>query len=262
MIERPRAPVKAGAALRLVQELPMPKKAAEPSIADENSAPGGVAAVDRALSLLAAFRAGDTALGLGDLADRSRLYKSTVLRLVASLEHARLLVRRADGQYALGPEVARLNGVYAASFSLEAQVMPVLRDLVAKTQESAAFHVRQGDDRLCLYRVDSPHLLRDHIKAGDVLPLNRGAGGRVLCAFGGAKGATYEAIRKQGFVELDGDRVRDLSGISAPVFGPAEQLAGALTLTMPTSRKRPSFVHAVRKAAAELTAQLGGRSPF
>jgi DNA-binding IclR family transcriptional regulator len=239
----------------------MPKKAVEPSIADENSAPGGAAAVDRALSLLAAFRPGEAALGLGELAERSKLYKSTVLRLLASLEHARLVVRKPDGEYALGPEIARLNAIYTGSFALEPVVVPVLRELVARTQESAAFHVRQGEDRLCLYRVDSPHLVRDHTRAGDVLPLNRGAGGRVLTAFAGAKGGTYEAIRKQGYVEMDGDRVRDLSGISAPVFGPGGQLAGALTLTMLTSRKRASYVQAVRKAAADLTHRLGGQAP-
>lgn len=239
----------------------MPKKAVEPSIADDNFAPGGAAAVDRALSLLAAFRTGDGALTLKELAERSRLYKSTVLRLLASLEHARFVVRRAGGDYALGPEIARLHSIYTASFAMESVVLPILRDLVAKTQESAAFHVRQGEQRLCLYRVDSPHLVRDHIKAGDLLPLDRGAGGRVLRAFSGAKGASYEAIRKQGFVLLDGDRVRDLSGISAPVFGAGGQLAGALTLTMPTVRKRPSFVQAVRSAATELTACLGGGNP-
>jgi DNA-binding IclR family transcriptional regulator len=43
----------------------------------------------------------------------------------------------------------------------------------------------QGADamRLCLYRVDSPHPVRDHIRAGDVLPADRGTGARVLIAF-------------------------------------------------------------------------------
>ncbi len=240
----------------------MPKKAIEPSVADRNSAPGGVAAVDRALCLLAAFRAADVTLSLTELAARTKLYKSTALRLLASLEHARLVVRKADGVYGLGSEVARLYAVYSGSFSLESQVMPVLRQLVAATRESAAFHVRQGNERLCLYRVDSPQIVRDHIKAGDLLPLDRGAGGRVLCAFSGVKGSMYQSVRKQGFVMLDGDRVPDLSGISAPVFAADGQLAGALTLTMPTSRKRPHFVPAVRKAAARLTEQLGGHSPF
>jgi DNA-binding IclR family transcriptional regulator len=236
----------------------MPKKAVEPSLADQNSAPGGVAAVDRALSLLCAFQGGDTALTLTELAQRTRLYKSTVLRLLASLEHAQLVVRRGEGAYGLGPEIARLHSVFTGSFSLEAEVMPVLRELVATTRESAAFHVRQGDQRLCLHRIDSPHVVRDHTKAGDLLPLDRGAGGRILTAFSGAKGAGNERIRQQGYVESDGDRVPDLSGISAPVFGPDDQLVGALTLTMPTSRKRATFVQAVRKAAAQLTQRLGG----
>jgi DNA-binding IclR family transcriptional regulator len=237
----------------------MPRKALAPSLADEQAAPGGVAAVDRALSLLAAFRQGDPALSLAELAERTRLYKSTVLRLLASLEHAGLVMRQPDGAYSLGAEVARLNGVFTATFSLEAQVVPVLRDLVAATHESAAFHVRQGNERLCLYRVDSPQLVRDHIKAGDLLPLDRGAGGRVLSAFGGARGAIYETIRRQGFVVLDGDRVRDLTGISVPVFDARQELAGALTLTLPTARMKASFVPAVRRAGAQLSERLGGR---
>ena len=34
--------------------------------------------------------------------------------------------------------------------TLTAVVMPVLRELVEKTKESAAYYVRQGEQRLCL----------------------------------------------------------------------------------------------------------------
>ena len=235
----------------------MPRKPALPALADEQAAPGGAAAVDRALSLLAAFRSGDGALSLAELAARTRLYKSTLLRLAASLEHARLLQRGADGRYALGPEVARLHGLYAASFSLEAQVMPVLHELVAVTHESAAFHVRQGDTRVCLYRVDSPQPLRDHVRPGELLPLDRGAGGRVLLAFGGARGRVYEQIRRAGVADLTGDRVKDLAGVSAPVFGSSGALAGALTLTLPAQRHRPGLAAVVQAAATRLSHRLG-----
>jgi DNA-binding IclR family transcriptional regulator len=63
--------------------------------------------------------------------------------------------RLEDGRYALGPEIARLQTIYTAAFSMDAIVQPVLRELVDKTRESASFHVRQGDARVCLYRVDS-----------------------------------------------------------------------------------------------------------
>jgi DNA-binding IclR family transcriptional regulator len=241
----------------------MPRKAQTESLADSDAAPGGAAAVDRALTLLAAFRQGDVSLSLAELASRTQLYKSTVLRLLASLEHARLIQRLDDGSYGLGSEVARLNAVYAASFSLERVVLPVLRALVAATRESAAYHVVQGDARLCLYRVDSPHPVRDHIKAGDVLPLQRGTGGRVLSAFSAQRTglsakdkALYARIREEGYLSAQGDRLAGVAGISAPVFKADGSLAAALTLTMPTERYNERHVQKVLEATHKLSGQV------
>ncbi|MDB5873013.1 MAG: IclR family transcriptional regulator [Ramlibacter sp.] len=246
----------------------MPRKAHTESVADADAAPGGAAAVDRALSLLGAFREGDTALPLAELAERTRLYKSTALRLLASLEHAGLLQRLEDGRFALGNEVARLHAIYAASFSLDRVVLPELRKLVKATGESAAYHVRQGQGadavRLCLYRVDSPHPVRDHIRAGDVLPLNRGTGGRVLSAFDperGKMGSAAErkllaAIRERGFHAATGDRLAEVAGISAPVFHADGGIAAAVTLTMPSHRYEERYAKAVLETARRLTGKV------
>lgn len=242
----------------------MPRKAQTVSVADDHPAPGGAAAVDRALSLLGAFRAGDGSLSLAELAARTRLYKSTVLRLLASLEHARLLQRLDNGSYALGSEIARLNTLYSASFSLDRVVLPVLRELVAATGESAAYHVRQGPARLCLYRVDSPHPVRDHIKAGDLLPLDRGTGGRVLSAFDPelAKGGRavdrqlLAAIRERGYLAATGDRLAEVAGISAPVFRADGTIAAALTLTMPSHRYQERFIEPVLAGARRLSGRV------
>lgn len=237
----------------------MPRKSKVESVADADAAPGGTAAVDRALSVLAAFQLGDGALSLVDLAERTRLHKSTVLRMAASLLHTQLLARQDDGRYRLGAGVARLHAIYAASFSLEHIVVPQLQRLVEQTGESAAFHVREGNARLCLYRVDSPHPIRDHIRAGDILPLDRGSGGHVLLAFSGEPGERYERIRRDCFVALDSDRVAQLSGISAPVFDAQHRLAGAVTLTMPTERVKQGFAQYVMASARAVTEQLGGQ---
>jgi DNA-binding IclR family transcriptional regulator len=228
-----------------------------PSKQPANASAEGVAAVDRALMLLTAFRDGDRSLSLADLAARTSLVKSTVLRLLASLTHFGLVQRLEDGRYGLGSEVARLQSIYTASFSLEAVVLPALRELVRKTRESAVYHVRQGDARLCLYRVASPQPIRDHAQVGDLFPLDRGAGGRVLTAFGGGKGAIHARIRREGYAALAGDRTPEVAGIAAPVFGADGHLAGAVTLTMPSSRFDTAHVEPTREAARRISAGLG-----
>lgn len=249
----------------------MPRKARTESLADQQAAPGGAAAVDRALSLLAAFRADDGPLALAELAARTQLYKSTVLRLLASLLHARLLHRLDDGRYTLGVEVVRLHGVYQRQFSLADVVLPVLRQLVATTGESAAYHVLQGTpphvSRLCLHRVDSPHPVRDHIQAGDVLPADRGSGALVLMAYtsipsSGSGTFVFKndpisvQIRADGYFSGVGQRLPDVAGVSAPVFGADGRIAGAVTLTLPAHRHDPRHVAPVVAAAQALTRAL------
>lgn len=236
----------------------MPRKPLTTSQADERAAPGGVASVDKAISVLTAFQRNDKELSVTELSERTRLYKSAVLRMLASLEYGNLVQKTPEGLWKLGPEIARLASVYSASFSLENIVMPVMQALMEKTLENVAFHVRQGDQRLVLYRIDSPHLLRDHIKPGDLLPLDRGAGGRVLMAYSGTQDQISNQIRQDGYALITGDRVPGLIGISAPVWRNGTELVGALTLTTLEQRFQKNFVDELRHSARVLTEQLGG----
>lgn len=242
----------------------MPRKAAVPSLPEQQAAPGGVASVDRALSLLNAFTLACPTMTLSELAERTRQYKSTVLRLLASLEKANLVRRHVDGRFALGSAVARLNAVHSLSFSIGEIVLPALQDLVAETRESAAFHVAQGDQDLCLYRIDSPHTVRDHTRAGDTRPLARSIPGKVLTAYSTAssgRGSRAARIRQQHLLIADGDIVPELAAIVAPVFAPDRQLAGVLSLTMPSLRLVPAHAPAVQRVARAITQQLGGAYP-
>ena len=217
----------------------------------------GVASVDKALTILRLFTPLNPDLTLSQISLETGLYKSTALRMLASLENAGLITKKIDGKYILGPSVAALHSAYQTNVSLENIAIPILRMLVESTQESAAFYVRHGDKRLCLFRVDSNQALRDHIKTGDVLPLDKGAGGKVLMAFEGAPGKIFSKIREDGVLAISGDRVKEIAGISAPVFN-AQGLAGVITLTMPAYRMLDKQKKIVRDSAKKLTELLGG----
>lgn len=222
----------------------------------------GVGAVNRALSLLAAFSRERPQLTLAQLAQITGLYKSTILRLAESLESFGYLQRSDEGVYSIGPAPLRLAPLYQTNLHPAEIILPVLRELVSQTQESASFYVMAGDQRLCAYRVHSPRSVRDHISEGELLPLRQGAGGVILMAFSGARGARYEQVRREQFALTRGERDAETAAIAAPVFGPGDKLEGALSISGPVHRFTDKAVAAMRTPlrgkARALTQALGG----
>lgn len=223
---------------------------------------GGVAAVDRALEILAAFEPTDNALTLAELAQRTRFYKSTILRISQSLIRHRYLQRLDDGSYRIGPAPLVLGALYQRSMRLGDIMLPLMHELAEQTGESVSIYSRNGDFRVCIHRVDSKHAVRDHVREGDVLPLERGSGGRVLLAFSDAKGEPYQTIRTEYCYASVGERDSETAGVSVPFFGTSQRLLGALTLAGPRSRIDETFIANARvlllRVAARATHALGG----
>jgi DNA-binding IclR family transcriptional regulator len=221
----------------------------------------GVAAVDRALGILVALGDARRALTLSETAVATKFYKSTTLRLLVSLERAGFVVRDQDGRYRLGSTVYQLADAYEHITSIEDAVAPVLRRIVDETGESVGFFVRQGDQRFCLLRADSPHPLRHNIVVGVPRPLSLGAAGRALKLF--EKGAAqtpphhFAAIPVVVLGELP-----DLGTIAVPIFGSGGKTLGAISVSGPLSRfdrRRIAKTRSLlRDIAITLTDRLGG----
>lgn len=229
--------------------------------------PTGVAAVDRALSIVAALEAAGEPISLAALARDTQLYKSTLLRLLISLETYGYAARLPDGRYELGPMAFRLGLAYERTHRLRDLMTPVMEDLVRQGTESASFHIRNdATTRLCILRVDSQHSTLDRIRAGDILPLDRGAAGRVLLAFGGEPGAKYEAVRSALWAVSHGERDPLCAGIACPVLAASGVLQGALSLSGPEERFTEASVERMGKlllkAAAGVSRALGADPKF
>jgi len=222
----------------------------------------GVAAVNRALSILDSFASDVPVLTLAQISHRTGLYKSTILRLLQSLERYGYVRRVEGGSYVLGATPTRLAALATKSLHPAELVMPVLRELVEATSESASFYVRSGDMRLCAYRVDSPRSVRDHVQVGQLIPLAKGAGGRVLRQF---SGMTAVEIAKSApeFVKFTrGERDAETAAVACPVFGAGSHLEGALSVSGPVHRFDDKAVAQIRrhivKGARELTRNFHG----
>lgn len=220
----------------------------------------GVAAVDRALSILDALT--EERVSLADLSKRTGLYKSTVLRLIKSLEKSGYMLRTADGAYRLGSKVLSLGALYQRYFRTSDIVPPVLEKLAAELHEGASFYICEGEQRVCLHRVESTRAIRDSIHVGDRLPLTVGAAGHVLRAFAGARGARMDEIRHAMYAASYGERDPETAAIAAPVFSSGNRLMGALSVSGPRYRLEatgePRIVSVLFQYAKQLTITFGG----
>ncbi len=221
----------------------------------------GVAAVDRALAILAAFSPRDPALSLADLAARTGLYKSTILRLAQSLQRAGYLQRLENGPYRIGPGGLRLAMIYQQTHVAGDLLLPEMRALAERIDESVAFYVLEGDRRVCLYRVNADRPVAHQVRVGNSMPLPEAAAGRVLAAFAGWEGEPYDTIRRLGTWTSSGERDPEFASLAAAVFGPNRHLVGALTIGGPRSRIETIANDAcalLRDAANACTRRLGG----
>jgi DNA-binding IclR family transcriptional regulator len=190
-----------------------------------------VEAVERALAVLNAFAANRPTMTLGELAAATGFYKSTILRLAASLERFGYLVREDNGGFRLGPALWRLGSIYRAGFNLGGAIRPELRRLVEATGETASFYIREGRSRVCLFRHNSPQSARHHLDEGAELPLNAGASAHMLMAYTDGKGSKARAVQQRGYCISLGERDPQVAAVAVPVFDLAGQFRGALAVS-------------------------------
>jgi hypothetical protein len=105
----------------------------------------------------------------------------------------------------------------------------------------------------------APRSLRDNIRVGDLLPLDRGSAGHVLQDF-----PRIEALKRKAspLILTLGDLDPDAAGLSAPVFGADGAIGDAISLSGLRTRFHGRPLARIGKlllaAAAGLTARLGG----
>jgi DNA-binding IclR family transcriptional regulator len=141
----------------------------------------GVQSVERALEILRALASGPA--GVTEIADRIELPKSTVSRMLSTLE-ASGAVEQVDGggPYRLGPLIAEIASAMTPGRSLIERATPVLSELTRSTGEAAGLSVREG--RIIRFiaqtRPESEVQVRDW--TGTTAPLHVGPSGLVLLA--------------------------------------------------------------------------------
>ena len=126
-----------------------------------------VRALERGLRILTAFRPQRPELGLQELHEALALDKATLLRLLSVLRQAGFVVLDdATGRYRLGLRAFEVGSAYLPAVPLEHVALPVLRELSARTGQTANLAVLDGREVVHTAVVLPERPLRFHTRAG------------------------------------------------------------------------------------------------
>lgn len=141
-------------------------------------------AVDRALDILFCFKKNERDLTFTQIVERVGIHKSTVHRLIATLERRRFLQRvEENGSYRLGWALLELGFSVLEHTDLHRQATPYMQRLATESHETVDLGIL--DEKVVLYIQAIPSSQRVKISSapGQRLPVFCTATGKALLAF-------------------------------------------------------------------------------
>jgi len=228
--------------------------------AKEAAADSSVRSVSRALALLTLFDEEMPTRTLRDLIASTELPKTTVLRLIQTLEQCGYLFTRPDGRYCLGPTLIRLSRSVEQVWRLPVAADATMEELRDQTKETINLYVLEGRSRVCVAQKQGLQNIRYVIPIGLSLPLWGGASAKILLADrdhkfvdevlrAGGKDERYrrwfvdelERVRDTGVAFSHGEREPAATSVAAPIRA-GDRTIAALAVSGPTTRFTPDRV--------------------
>lgn len=247
-----------------------------------------VQSVVRACDILRAFSIERPALGVTEIATLLKLNRTTVHRLLVTLESCGMVRRDPNAQkYTLGALVLQLSSIFLHQGDVRSLGLPIITALRDATSQTTALHIREDGSRITIVQVESRLDLRvTYPDLGEPIPLHLGAPGKVILA--NLKPAEIEqylnnvpllrttphsptthqglseeldSIRACGYSITDQERRLGVLSIAAPVFDATGEVTAAVNISAPVQRisdeQKALFVPLVVEAGQELSQRLG-----
>lgn len=243
-------------------------------------------AVGSALAILRCFTSDRPLLGVTEVATMVGLHKSSVSRMLGTLEAEELVEQDPQTKrYRLGLGMLSIAAPLLADFDVRRVSLPILQELVDSTSESAALVIWNGREAVVVEQVATPHAIKHTVQLGTTYATADSASVRVFLAAlprarasallrsgdvtvgDAARGwddvlARLDAETSAGVSVNDGESFPDEVGIASPVRDHRGEVVAAVLISAPRYRIDAAalarLTTACRAAAARVTVRLGG----
>jgi len=152
-----------------------------PNQPNKNNEQSSVQAVDRALTLLQLVANHNGPISIGDLVEKAGMNRTTVWRLLATLENHDFIERDPFSKgYQVGYAASRLSTGRYQFDPLVRRARPILERLGNLTKETVLLSVPKHSGTLTIYQFDPPHSVRLVDYVNTLLPLHCTSNGKIL----------------------------------------------------------------------------------
>lgn len=145
--------------------------------------PRQVMSARRALDVLCAFSAERPEWGVTELSKHLAVHKSTVSRLLTTMEAAGFVRRTPGNAYALGPRLLEMSSLVLARLDVRAVARPWLEELSRASQETVNLAVWDHDEAVNVDQIASPQPILYMGWVGRRTPAHASSTGKALLAF-------------------------------------------------------------------------------
>lgn len=240
----------------------------------------GIRSLQRAVDIVQCFTMEEGELSLTEISKKVNLAKSTVIRLLYTLEMNNFVERDpATFKYKLGKQLYFIGNIAGQSIEIRSAAKATMEKLRDQTKETVNLYVLDKESRVCVQQFESLQSIRHIVKIGEKLPLTLGAAGKVLLAYQ-SDDVIDKVINSEDPKRRKSDLMKELnlivdecfaqsiderevgsSAIATPIFDVNGDVIAALSLSGPTSRFKKDVIEEIRNylmdSGVEISVNLG-----
>lgn len=261
---------------------------AEPQRDTAGAEPRGTSVIVNVIEVLRCFTVDEPLLGVTEIAATVGLHKSSISRILSTLEQERIVERdEASRKFRLGMGLIAVAGPLLANLDVRRIAYPTLQELAETTGETAALNIWDGTESVSVEQIPSRRQVKHTSPIGSRYATPLSASVQVFLAqepearvrellnravleqdpAGPQDVEGYlsrlEDVRGDGYARNFGETSPEEVGVAAPIVGHRGEVVAALMVAAPLYRVNDLRIAelgaACRHAAARVSRRLGGQ---
>ncbi|MBM7646037.1 DNA-binding IclR family transcriptional regulator [Scopulibacillus daqui] len=224
-------------------------------------------------------------LSFNDMMEHSGIPKTSLHRMIRSLEEMGFLTKDEDGYYSLGLLFLQFGQLVADRLDIRTIARPFMKELRDDVEEAVHLIVKDGNEAMYIEKLDTPQPVRLYTSIGRRSPLYAGDSRIILAYLPKEEQEAYietaelkpvgmgtitdkrmlrqllDEARENGYAVTRSELEDYTASVSAPIFNGQNQVAAAISIAGIEARYReerlPELIVKVKETSMKISKKLG-----